>query len=343
MSTALPIDLKVPAERKGLPKEPSAAELSIHDLFANCSHNNVCQSHEEDLSSEDEEDYGHDDILSFCTSRRSVLDFQFNQPAVPLLPTNPPPLPDRHWCEPDACTFRVRDKSYIKTRTKVPSQPSLFRLFAVDMLEIDKPLMTGVCAHPNERIQKCLQAEKDNKPGSDMPPFVFCVNIIIPGNPAFHVVFYYAVDDKSLIDPSSIDPKNVTSPNPEFTKLASKFIYGQSDTFRDKTFKLVPRIADGSYLVKKAVGTKPTLLGQKVKQHYIQHERYFELIVDVGSDKLAKKITGFSRGYAESLVVDMAFLFEGKSASTLPENVFGTVRLSNLDFKAKHRFLHKID
>lgn len=247
----------------------------------------------------DEEDYGDEDtILSCTTSRRSILPSQECLPFALLLPTDPSPIPQQYWCEPDATTFRIRGKSYLKDKRKNASKPSMFRLFAVDIVEVETPILSGICSHPDERVQKGLLAEKENIPGSDMPPFIFCVNIVVPGKPTFHVAFFYAVDDYSLIDQLALDPNSgVTSPNPEFTKLATRFFFGADDKFRDMTFKLIPRIAKGNFVVKTAVGSKPTLLGTKVKQHYIQHERFFELVIDVGSDKVAKNIVGLSRGY----------------------------------------------
>ena len=110
-----------------------------------------------------------------------------------------------------------------------------------------------------------------------------------------------------MIDPASLDPNSgVTSPNPEFTKLAARFFFGQSDKFRDETFKLIPRIAQGNFVVKSAVGTKPALLGTKVKQHYIRNDKYFELVVDVGSDKIAKRVVGISRGYVS--ILDLIYI-----------------------------------
>ena len=57
--------------------------------------------------------------------------------------------------------------------------------------------------------------------------------------------------------------------------------------------------------MKKAVGSKPTILGKKVKQHYIMSDRFFELIVDVGSDRIAKKVVGLSRGYVSVISVEL--------------------------------------
>mmetsp|Transcript_262 Transcript_262/g.355 ORF Transcript_262/g.355 Transcript_262/m.355 type:complete len:334 (-) Transcript_262:401-1402(-) len=329
---------KTIVEDENYPEQAQNRNNTLLLLFKSCSFNSLKNKPSEEIfDSSSEEEYGDEDtVLSFITSRRSILESQ-RIICVPLLPTDPPPLGEQYWCEPDASTFRVRGDEYVQNKKKVPSGQSLFRLFAVDLVKVKQPIMTGMCNHPNERIQKCIQAKKEGKPGTDMPPFIFVVNITIPGKPAFHVVMYYAVDDISLITPpSECDDE---SPNPAFTKLAYKFFFGSSDTFRDKTFKLIPRIVKGNFIVKKAVGSKPTLLGTKVKQRYIRGDNFFELIVDVGSDKIANKVVGLSRGYAENLVVDLGFVLEGKSKSTLPEQVMGTVRLTNVDFKAQTRLV----
>lgn len=282
-------------------KDSPVEEKSLFDLFNSCRFNTITiEDNVIAASEDDEEDYGDDStILSMHTSRRSILQSQGLQSEPPLLPTSPTPLDDKFWCEPDGSTFRVRSQSYMKSKKKEPSKDSLFRLFAVDMVEVEKPILTGICAHPYERVQKCIQAQKEGKPGSEMPPFIFCVNICVPGSPSFHAAFYYAVDDISLISPKSLDSNcdDMTSPNPAFTALATEFFFGSSDKFRDQTFKLIPRIAQGNFVVKSAVGSKPALIGTKVKQHYIQNERFFELIIDVGSDNIAKKVVGLSRGY----------------------------------------------
>jgi len=260
---------------------------------------------------------------------------------------------------------------YIRNHKKVLSGRSFFRLIAVDLIRVKTPLKNGICNHPKERVQQWLRnqeavessiKEKKNQQGAPNddsnapendwennqqialnPPFIFCVNIIVP--PCHHLVFFYAVDDLSLIQDNNTDHDGSTTSDrdrdhSQFTKLASKFFFGSSDSFRDNTFKLVPRILKGNCVVKKAVGSKPTIIGRKLKQLYIMNERFFEIIIDVGSDSIAKKIVGLASGRAKSLVVDMAFLLEGKDASTLPENIMGTVRLKNIDFNKMDRFVN---
>jgi hypothetical protein len=98
---------------------------------------------------------------------------------------------------------------------------------------------------------------------------------------------------------------------------------------------LIPRIVQGNVVVRKAVGSQPSILGNKLKQHYIRNERFFEIVVDIGSNKVAQRIVRLAQGYAKALQVDMMFLLEGTDEATLPERILGGVRVTNLDFKLK--------
>jgi hypothetical protein len=52
----------------------------------------------------------------------------------------------------NASKFDVRGKNYLVDRKKISSAPNLLRLIAVDLLEVDEPLMDGFCSHPNGRV-----------------------------------------------------------------------------------------------------------------------------------------------------------------------------------------------
>lgn len=62
---------------------------------------------------------------------------------------------------------------------------------------------------------------------------------------------------------SSIDIDRVSA----FDTVLSRFIDG-SDAFRDARLKIIPRIAEGSWIVKKGVGCVPAILGKKIKLWY---------------------------------------------------------------------------
>ena len=249
---------------------------------------------------------------------------------------HPAPLRLEAWTEPAAEQYPVRGASYLQDRIKQPSQQSAFSLLTVDLVQADQPIYSGLCAHPNERIQQALAREQETG-HTELPPFVFAVNLCVPAgsNKFYHQVTYFGINQETL--------NEIQKQSTPFGKLMHKFMFAASDhqskedqqQFRNATFKLIPRIVEGNYIVRKAVGSKPSILGRKIKQYYIQSDRYFELIVDIASDSVAQRIVKLALGYCKTLVVDMMFVLEGNDASSLPERIFGGVRLKNIDFADK--------
>lgn len=256
----------------------------------------------------------------------------------------PPPLRWNAWSEAVASSFSVRGAHYLRDSKKSPSQPALFQLLTVDLVSNSngRPNFAGMCAHPAERVQTALRKEREAAAAGHtiklLPEFIFAVNLCVPaagsgsanaggnaGCSCYHLVTYFGMDDKTLL----------TTDQTAIGRLCNKFFFGDSDAFRDATFKLIPRIADGNFVVRKAVGSKPSILGKKLQQHYIRTDRYLELIVDIGSDAVATRIVKLALGYAKSLTVDMMFLLEGASADTLPEQILGGVRIKEIDFKKR--------
>ena len=239
---------------------------------------------------------------------------------------NPPPMSPDKYAEPDSNSFRVRGRTYKKDKLKINAGSSIGKLTAVDVVLVDAPIFSGFSTHPTERIQIALEREKHLKAKglkSDLPPFVFILNIVLPGPPFYHGVFYYAIDDMSCIDGTD---------GTASSKLCNDFFFGASDEFRHKTFKLIPQIVEGNFLVRKAVGSTPAIMGTKLRQLYVRNERFMEVILDCGSSSVATGVIRLSLGYAKTLVIDMGFLFEGNDETTLPERVFGAVRIKNLVF-----------
>lgn len=248
------------------------------------------------------------------------------------LKNHPGPLRMDAWSEAFAPNFKVRSRTYLDDAKKCPSQPALFRLLTVDLVRADRPDFRGLCAHPRERVQTALRHEAATGAPA-LPEYLFAVNLCVPAagsgkrddRGCYHCVFYFGLEDKSAL----------TDTSTPVGRVAKQFFFGDSDRFRDQTFKLIPRIAEGNFVVRKAVGSKPSLLGNKLKQHYIRTDRYMELIVDIDSNSVAQRIVKLALGYAKTLTVDMMFLLEGATEQTLPEQILGGVRMKNVNFKKK--------
>ncbi|CAJ1934250.1 unnamed protein product [Cylindrotheca closterium] len=232
----------------------------------------------------------------------------------------PSPLRKDAWSEPKASNFQVRGKNYILDGKKFPSKEAAFQLLAVDMVHSEGTIREGLCGHPNERVQRAIRREKETGV-SQLPPFIFAVNLSIPGTQTYHLVSYYAVENMEEIEHQKTP----------FGRIMNKFIFGDSDEFRNETFKLIPRIIEGNYIVRSAVGSKPSIIGKKIKQYYILGERYMEVVVDISSDSIAQRIVRLALGYSSKLVTDIMYVLEGKDEEELPERIFGGLQLRKID------------
>lgn len=214
----------------------------------------------------------------------------------------------------------------MQTRVKQPSEPSFFQFLACDLVQVSSPVLSGLCGHPHERVQQALmrQGQTGTK---ELPEFIFCVNYCLPAGAAAggftHWVAYFGTDDVDQL-------KDETTP---LGRVCNPFFFGESDQFRRERFKLIPHVVQGNVIIRKAVGTKPSILGKKLKQYYVRNARYFEIIIDIASDPVAERIVKLALGGARHLVVDMMFLLEGMSAEELPERILGGARIQYLDLK----------
>lgn len=194
----------------------------------------------------------------------------------------------------------------------------------MDLVKVQKPIFGGLCAHPQERIQTALRREAETGV-KELPEFIFAVNLCVPGAPYYHMVAYFGCDDVNMI-------KDQDTP---LGRVCEPFFFGDSDQYRNDTFKLIPNIVEGNYVIRKAVGSKPAVLGKKLKHYYICTERFFEIIVDIGSNAVAQRIVKLALGSTKGFTVDMMFLLEGINERTLPECILGGLRMINIDFKKK--------
>ena len=112
--------------------------------------------------------------------------------------------------------------------------------------------------------------------------------------------------------------------------------------------QIIPRVAEGPWLLKNSIGTKPAILGRKIQLKYHRSHRsadsatgrlqgagrYLEVDVDISSSGLAKTLSGMVMGAAQALTIDLAFLLEGQEKDELPERVIGSISLNEPNFNA---------
>ena len=76
-----------------------------------------------------------------------------------------------------------------------------------------------------------------------------------------------------------------------FLEALKRFMAGSKE-YRDSHLKFIPHLIEGPWVAKKAVGTKPAVIGTKLKLSYHTNPQlnYLEVDIDVCSSKIAANI-----------------------------------------------------
>ena len=268
----------------------------------------------------------------------------------------------KFWSYPGYDYLKVRGKSYLNDRVKVRASKPIFELYSSDLVDSERVLLNIAENLPS--IQYCDA------------PYAFVLNLVFPNNPLQNLVTTWtcAVDptehtvdelvamscfsedcigaESTRANPESLMPPTPSSPASSTASLRAFFnnfkewVQGDEpadDQRRNKKFKLIPRIARGSWVIKQAVGTTPVLLGQKLETRYFRGRTargcsYFEVDVDITSNPVANNITRLVVNSITSLVVDLAPLIEGQDVDELPERLIGSVRYNHLDLRRGSKF-----
>lgn len=211
--------------------------------------------------------------------------------------------------------FKVRGPHYLQDGQKVVAGLPMFELVGVELFETQ-----GVVQHISRYIPAIRRSPK---------PFLFCYHLSVPGPPTLSLVFVYATD--SHPDTLGAPPEDPDEGDWQpFDWLMYRFLKG-TDSDRSSMFKMIPHIAEGSWVIRSAVGTTPVIVARKLATKFYITDKYIEVCVDVGSNSTANYVTGMVRGATRSLVVDLALLLEGQHSYELPEVLVGACRLQRLD------------
>jgi len=219
--------------------------------------------------------------------------------------------------------YSVRGPTYLKDKKKMPAGMSQFAFAAMDVIQI--PCVT-------EHVARFLPSIRDSG-----VPFAIIINLVIPGTPLLGIVATFATEQhpNTLLQNPPQNPMEEEHSWQPFDFVLHKFLNGSTET-RNQMLKLIPHIADGSWLIKSSVGTTPVILGKALKTTYHVTPQYIEIDIDISANNVAAYVTGLVRGATKSLVIDMGFVLEGTAPWELPEALLGTMRLNRLDIsKAK--------
>lgn len=200
--------------------------------------------------------------------------------------------------------WNIRGYDYLNDRKKIPSEESRMFVAAIDWTYSPIEPVRFMGQLEGGYVQSCQAGRTDR-------PFMFIVNFMVPkvGNYVNYFVKKPDIEDEA------------------FEQMLIDFIEAKDDQYRNDRFKLIPGVLEGSYIVRKSIGNKPALIGNKLDLFYHRGDNYYEVSIDVGSSKIAKSVMGAVKGFASTLVLHMGYLLESKSKEHLPERILGGVDL----------------
>ncbi|GAB5363743.1 hypothetical protein AAMO2058_000909600 [Amorphochlora amoebiformis] len=224
-----------------------------------------------------------------------------------------------------ACTaekFKLRSKTYLKNKKKLPSGSSVFRIVHCDIFKVKDKVLSNIAEHESG----WLQINKDRLPKGAI---VLIINLQFRSLKG-HILSYHLLEGGLGA---------VT--NPGLRTLLERMMT-KGDEWRDERIKMIPRIVEAPYLVRMGVAQRPVIIGKKVKTKYILGEGYIEIDCNVDSSSVSVAAIKLAHSWSTRIVCEIVWLLEGQSESELPERVLAGVRLDKIAFsKAKGKMVHK--
>ncbi|KAH3767173.1 lipid binding protein [Pelomyxa schiedti] len=209
--------------------------------------------------------------------------------------------------------FKVRTLKYLSAKKKAPSDFAGLNVFSIDLVRCKKRI-DNISSHPANPLQTLLS-------NPACPHILVFNHQVLMDGMYLHLLIYAALPETPrLSDKARQLLQQFESPD-------------MTDATRNVTLKMIPSVVVGPWLAKKAVGNKPALVGTKLACKYFRGTKYFEICLDVGSTSVGTTIIGVINKYVKSLVVDLAFLLEGKSEAQLPEQLLCGIRMYHCDLE----------
>jgi len=229
---------------------------------------------------------------------------------------------------------QVRGPNYLVDNVKVASAPALFALRGVDLFLTDTPCV-HIARHPHSYAGR-VRAHQPNKSAR-----LFAINFIMPwGN--FVGWFHVPLGDDAQSADSDAGVSGLTPDEERKRKEQRAVARATFDKFvdeatskdhRDARLKLIPRVVEGSWLVRRAVGpgTQAAKLAEHISLNYFQTDDCFEVDVEISSSSVACGILSIVKSATKNVVLDLAFVVEACTTEELPEIVLGALRLHRID------------
>ncbi|GMI08861.1 hypothetical protein TrLO_g10188 [Triparma laevis f. longispina] len=207
------------------------------------------------------------------------------------------------WWELEDGTFNLRSKTYLDNKVKEPSAPAGFATISVTVID-----SVGMLTELGKRLipLRDFLAKEEGE--------FIVINRAVPvgGGRVQNIII---VGKRVLC----------VGEDPVFDRTWDRYKKGD-DEYRNLRMKYLPKLRVAPWLVTSAIdllgGQRPVIMGKGyLKQNNYSGDNWVEFDIDIASSKIANSIAGTIMGYCSSLVINEAFVVEGKEEDELPERM----------------------
>lgn len=224
--------------------------------------------------------------------------------------------------EPLSSTVLLRTRSYKADGRKSTGRPTVFRLAAAQSF---------YWSSPTEHLAQCPASWfSQNIAGDDRSCFVLMVHLEVKSLKCSFVSYHVLSGDRLAGFNRRGSP--IVRGDAATTKLLDEVLTTHDAVQRNQRLKLIPRVVEGPYPVKRVVENRPVLLGNKVTMKYFRGANYLEIDAKVDESMVAASIIKLCHRFAKRIVVDMAWTLQGERGSELPERMLCGVTIHHMDF-----------
>lgn len=204
------------------------------------------------------------------------------------------------WDLADATEGMVRGEHYLEDHRKVRSKSAMLELVEVDLLKASKE-MVHYAASSQGRIPRLRQDGDDR--------FFFIVNFRL--HPIqFAITWAVPTSADWLSKPEGVLFKRFREMSTEEKHLR---------------VKVLPKVLEGPWLVKKGVPDRPGVVGKKLQVDYFQRENHLEVSINCISSPAGRRLVQLLTGAARHFSMELFIILEGQRSDELPERILAGV------------------
>jgi len=224
--------------------------------------------------------------------------------------------------QPSPNTVPLRSTSYKLDGKKAISGSPVFKLAYAQAFKTEM-MIDHIAMHPVSWFNQNIALD-------DMSCFTLIVHLQVKSLKTSFIT-YHVLDAARMAGYNS-NGTPIVKDDPAVTKLLDLVLNSSDRSTQNNRWKLVPRIVEGPYPVKRVVENRPVLLGNKVTHSYYRGANYFEIDSKVDDSMVAASIIKLCHRFAKRIVVDMAWTLQGEEVDELPERLVCGVTIFNMDF-----------